>query len=294
MRQTNNIDSNNMINDKNVANYKQEIEHLQKELKDSNKKLLDAESIKSMFLSNIRNEINNPLTSILGLSSMIYRSINAQSIKQNANLIHEEAFNLNCQLKNIFTAAELEAGILLPEITKVNIIDLLEEITTSFDRLMDKKQIKFNLNFLLSGQDIIVYTDASKVRLILSNLIRNAIEFSENFNVVNIVAQFESQRGLILSVEDHGEGFEPDAKKLIFDRFKQLDSGVTKSHSGHGLGLSVSTALAEIIGADLEVESEPKKGSIFTLVIPIIQIEEGVNEILEDSNEFLFGESDKF
>ena len=109
-----------------------ELEELTEQLKIVNKKLEESEALKSHFISNIRNEIINPFTSIINLSKQILSMNDLEKAKRNASLIHGEAFFLDFQLKNIFAAAELEAGETLPQIYTVNIQNTIKSLIDSY------------------------------------------------------------------------------------------------------------------------------------------------------------------
>lgn len=261
-----------------------EQERLLNELEKVNKRLVDSEKLKSQFLSNIRNEINNPLTSILGLSKNISKHFNdKEGLERLSKLIHGEAFSLDFQLRNIFVAAELESGELAPEISHINVSQLLEQILGEFKAQMDKKQMKANL---VCSEDLFFYSDAEKLHLITANLLSNAIKFSHDDSEVTVSAEVNGEN-LVVSVEDTGIGIEEAEQKFIYDRFKQLDSGSTKSHEGHGLGLSISKDLLEMIDGSIAIESQVGEGTRFTISLPEKQKDEEASLTL-GGNEFLF------
>ena len=244
------------------------------ELKEVNKKLEESEVLKSQFLSNIRNEINNPFAAIMGLSQNILHMDKDESEKtrEAAFLIFKEAFKLDYQLKNIFAAAELEAGELVPESHEVNLHALLKELVEKLQHKADEKEVRLKLTFEVepvedTRQTFIFRTDSHMLSLILSNLVGNAIEFSAPGSLVwlSIIRLGE---GVSISVKDSGIGIPPEKISAIFDRFAQLDHGMTKQFQGHGLGLSVAKALAELLNARITVGSTPKAGSTFTLFLP--------------------------
>lgn len=247
---------------------------LMSELKKVNKKLEESEILKTQFLSNIRNEINNPFVAILGLSQNILCMDENEFDKsrQTASMIYQEAFKLDYQLRNIFAAAELEAGELFPEIREVNLHRLLQETEKKLRHKADKKNISLRLLFEVTTEveeapSFLFFTDADMLGLMLNNLISNAIEFSKADSVVYISTVRKNQ-GISIVVRDHGIGISAADQQTIFDRFAQLDQGAAKQFQGHGLGLSVSKALAELLNGSLSVLSEENAGSVFTLWLP--------------------------
>jgi two-component system, OmpR family, phosphate regulon sensor histidine kinase PhoR len=229
-------------------------------LKSVNTKLLDAEKVKSEFLSNIRNEINNPLTSIIGLSSLLQNSeLNKADILKKAELIYEDAQKLSFQLRNIFVAAEIEAGKAQLEITKINLIDLINTILQDFKWFSNKKNIDVQLITKTVTNDP-VYNDSEKLAIIFSNFLANAIEFSPSNSKIQIILD-----NTTVEIKDSGVGIASEHHKLIFDRFKQLNSGSTKLHAGHGLGLSIVKELSALINLQINMQSELGEGTSFKL-----------------------------
>ncbi|KJU86966.1 GAF sensor hybrid histidine kinase [Candidatus Magnetobacterium bavaricum] len=272
-----------------------------KKLESMNKKLQESESSKSNFLSNIKNEINNPLASILGLSEQLIKSalkekLNIDDISTMARLIHEEAFGLDFQLKNIFVAGELEAG---ETIIGVSIVDCFSVISTTiglFKHTAEGKDITLNfIHDCIEEEDSEPFfkTDAEKLQIIVANLVSNAIEFSPENSDVDIKVWRES-RELRITVKDRGVGIAEEDKAIIFDRFRQLEMGSTKTHKGHGLGLSITKAIVEMLNGEITVSSTKGKGSIFSVSIPESDADVNSDGFSADGNEFLFDEGGEF
>lgn len=259
-----------------------------KELKNVNDRLVASEKLKSNFLSNIRNEINNPLAAILELSKNISEdSLSIEQIKKFSKIIHSEIFNLDFQLRNIFVSAEIESGELGISVVSVNVSKVIQNVINSFQHLINKKNlIIFSVNGI--SENSFFYTDAEKLHLIISNLISNAIQFSTEDGTIEINSSMEN--GLLkVFVKDNGVGISDDNRKLMFDRFRQGQEGSTKNFAGHGLGLSVCNSLLEIIDGKLIVDSELYKGSSFAILLK----EASKNTPFEgtysdDGNDFLF------
>lgn len=274
----------------------EEVQELNKELKKVNKKLEDSEALKSHFISNITNEIVNPFASILALSKNILsvKKENWKKVFSMVSLIYSEAFNLDFQLKNIFVAAKIEAGEIFPEILNVDIKHLIESVIESFKHETKKKKLKVNLNFnIITEYDKPFYfkTDPEKLRLILSNLLSNAVNFSFNEEEIIINASIDNG-ALVISVQDFGTGINLENQKIIFDRFKRLDSGINSIHRGHGLGLSINKALLDLLDGSIDIQSEMGKGANFTIVIP--ENKSQVSGFAFDGNELFFDDDQEF
>ncbi len=273
-----------------------EFKHLTNELKIVNKKLEESEAMKSHFISNITNEIVNPFTSILGLSRAIL-SVDKENWKKVLSmvaLIHSEAFELDFQLKNIFAAAKIEAGEIFPETSRVEIRSLMKSLIDSFVLEAKKKKLVFDFVFDIKTDENETFyfkTDAEKLKLILSNLLANAIKYSHPEDSINLKAWIEDDV-LFASVQDFGIGVSEENQHIIFDRFKRVDSGISSINRGHGLGLSINKALLDILGGTISLKSEFGKGATFTISIP--QAVEDSFLTASDGNEIFFDDNDVF
>jgi signal transduction histidine kinase len=250
----------------------EDLKNLNSELKNVNKKLEDSEALKSHFISNITNEIVNPFASIIGLSRNILsaKKEDWKTIISMVSLIHSEAFNLDFQFKNIFVAAKLEAGDLTPEILRVDINSLMEGVLESFKIEAKKKKVAFiyEMSYTREGDKPLYFkTDPEKLRLIISNLISNAIKFSSAGQNIELKVTMRESK-LVIRVKDHGTGISQDDQKIIFDRFRRLDTGINSLNRGHGLGLSVNKALLDMLDGSISIDSEQGKGAEFVISIP--------------------------
>lgn len=269
-----------------------EIEILNAELKNMNQKLEEAELLKSHFISNVANEIINPFSSIIGLSKAIL-SVDKENWKKVVSmvaLIHSEAFNLDFQLRNIFMAAKIEAGEAIPEFFNVDINNIIENVIDSFKIELKKKKIKVNYNFS-KASDHVFKTDPEKLKLIVSNLLSNAIKFSFEEGSIEIEVE-HSNKILHIDVIDRGVGLSIENKQTIFDRFNRINSNISinSNNKGHGLGLSVSKAIADMLNGDISMKSTIGKGAKFTLMLP--EIDSPTSGFAPDANETFFSDSE--
>ena len=267
----------------------EEQKKLVSDLEKVNEKLIESEMLKSHFLSNIMNEINNPLTAILGLSGLMITDPN--DIKGNASsakLIYDESFILNFQLKNIFCAAEIESGQLHPEISYVNINNIMLKLCESFQSVFSQQSDDIQLRY--NGPEKFL-TDSGKLFIIMSNLLSNAIKFSKKESTIIIDVTTNALDNLIIKVLDFGSGIKEEELKMIFDRFKQLDTGSTKEFGGHGIGLSVVQSLVDLLNGEITVESEFGEGSTFTVSLPEGVLLDDEEQLFDEGEDFLFKDS---
>ncbi len=269
-----------------------QVEKLKNEIAILNNKLLNTEKEQSLFLSNVRNEINNPLSSIIALSENIMSSGkgNFKDVQSAVEMIFLETFQLNMKLNNSIIAAELEAGECMPNITKVNIDELIKNECERFRYLFKSKALEVNFNSELSvdsKQTLFFQTDSEKLQLVLNNLLSNAVEFSQDGNQLEISVWMENN-DLNISVKDNGEGIQKEEQTKIFNRFKQLETGTTKSHKGLGLGLSVVHDLVTLLNGVISISSEKGEGSIFT--ISLTEMETQLSDTMVSNGSAIFFE----
>ena len=253
---------------------KQQIKQLQEEnrillhqVDELNKKLVESESFKSHFLSNVSNEIINPFASVMGLAQQIMNLKEDRTNKaaELARLIFSEAATLDFQLNNIFVAARLEAGEETPEYTSINILEITGHALDNIRHKADDKQIKFDLD-IASGLTGFV-TDRKKLELILINLLDNAIKFSPSGITVALRVK-RSGKNLSIEVEDKGIGMKKEEITRIFDRFHRANPTIQSLTPGSGLGLAVVEGLLFILGGKAEINSAPDRGTTVRILIP--------------------------
>lgn len=275
--------------------FEKEVTALTQELQNVTKRLKESEALKSHFISNISNEIVNPFTSILGLSKSIL-SVEKNDWKKVVSmvaLIHSEAFNLDFQLKNIFVAAKIEAGEVVPNVAKVNVRSVVQAIIESFNLVARKMGIEIDFDYQIDygfGKNFNFKTDNEKLKLIMSNLLNNALKYSYKNSKV-IIKMTADEDTLKISVQDFGTGISEKNQKVIFERFKRLDSGINSLNRGHGLGLSITKALLDVLGGTIEIDSKKGEGSIFTVHIP--ESKNVVEGFSGEGNDIFFDDEDE-
>lgn len=265
-----------------------------RKLIEMNRRLEESEALKSNFLSNIRNEINNPLNAIIGLAEQLAAIVRKPEVSELVTLLFSEAFNLDFQLRNIFIAAELEAGESCPAIERVDVGSVVSGVLNNFRSQASEKQVA--LCAVPSGDEaeaaLLFPTDAQMLQVILANLVANAIEFSPPGSTVAV--QFgRDGEDLKIQVQDQGLGIAEADLKRIFDRFVQLDTGATRAHRGHGLGLSVVRSLLDLLQGTVQVNSTPGVGSLFVVSLPPAPYDADHVTLAEGGNLFLFDQMDE-
>jgi signal transduction histidine kinase len=259
------------------------------EMQRLNARLEQSEAMKSHFISNIKNEINNPLASILALTQTIVdkQSSLPADVQRNLKLIYNEAYALDFQMTNIMTAAEIEAGQVTPQWVEVGVSQVLEQVIQSFETIREKKGVPVRVE---GDTPVQFVTDGRYFRIILANLVSNAIKFSNGNDAVVISLRITDEQ-LVISITNAGSDIPQEDVARIFDRFTQLDTGTVKKYQGHGLGLSVIRSLVELLDGSIAVTTQTP-GVTFTVRLPVKASEEGFRALLGgDGSEILFDEA---
>ncbi|MBN1839155.1 MAG: ATP-binding protein [Campylobacterales bacterium] len=263
----------------------EEMAFLTKKLYDLNEKLKEHDSIKGEFLSLIKNVFNNPLSSLLNLSSMMRKNDDTPKTQKMKLLLDMELRKLDFQLNNIFTAAEIEAGEIANYWSEVNLGLLIKELQEAFSYLIHEKELLFSVK--INVGDFIV-SDARKLHTIFSNLISNACEYSFPSNRVLIDAHLLGEQ-LCVRISNVGDVIEKESKKEIFSRFKKVSrrSQARESVDGLGLGLSVVNALVESLDGEIDYVSTPTE-TVFTILLPLQDTSKAEALMSDSANEFMF------
>ena len=262
-----------------------ELEFLTKKLYELNEKLKENDSVKGEFLSLIKNVFNNPMSSLLNLSSMMQKNEDSVKTEKIKSFIDTELLKLDFQLNNIFTAAEIEAGEIASYLSEVNMKTIFEESCASFKYLIEEKALVVEPYINFDGN---IMSDAKKLHCIFSNLISNACEYSYRGQKVKFCIDMEDTH-IVISVSNVGDFISKESKKEVFNRFKKVDkmNHARESVEGLGLGLSVVHALVESLDGEIDYEST-KEETIFKIVMKL-QDGNGFDTLLGDSsNEFMF------
>lgn len=229
-----------------------------------NQKLVKSEKLKSDFLSNIKNEINNPITSMLGLLRVVMNNPGSFKNQDLTALIYKEAFTLNFHLQNVFFAAEIEAGQMQPAYSHIDVGHLIDEQIKELSEIYAEKNLDIQTEYKVEST---FATDRPCLDIILSNILSNALKFSHDEGSVYVRTAVDNGQ-LLITVEDKGLGMDADSIKRAFDRFVQLDTGTTKNYGGHGLGLSVVQSLVDFLGGRIAIESEKNQGTEVKIELP--------------------------
>ncbi|MDY0104240.1 MAG: ATP-binding protein [Lentimicrobium sp.] len=244
----------------------------------------ESDRLKSMFLSNMSHEIRTPMNAIVGFADMLHDSSLKREEKDSfLDAISRSGDSLLLLINDIIDISKIEAGQLKLMSTTFNLNELLDEIHVDFSRELERKHkssVILYVNKEYSGVDFIIQTDAMRLRQVLSNLVGNAIKFTDE-GFIEIGYRLDSGK-LLLYVRDSGSGISKEDQALIFERFGQGKSQMEKNSSGTGLGLTISKNLIELMGGNIWVDSMEGEGSTFWFSLPLLKIAGRSNHSNED------------
>jgi PAS domain S-box-containing protein len=224
-----------------------------------------ANRAKSDFLAVISHELRTPLNAIIGYTDLLLSGIPERlpdSAATKVERVRAAGQQLLQLIEEILTFSRIESGTELVRPEPLDLADVVEEVVGIAKPLAARKGIALRVAVPPSP----VESDAAKVRQILLNLVSNAVKFTDE-GEVEITGE-KANGGVLLRVRDTGIGIRPEHLPRIFDAFWQAETAATRKQGGTGLGLSVSRKLAQLLGGDIAVESEPGRGTTFTVLLP--------------------------
>ena len=233
-------------------------------------KALEADRIKSAFLASMSHELRTPLNSIIGFTGMVLQGLagplNEEQTKQ-LGMVRNSARHLLDLINDILDISKIEAGQLNIMSENFDLRKSIEKSVQIISPLANKKDIR--LHYKIEDNIFEMRGDQRRVEQIIINLLSNAVKFTDHGEInLNCFADNDS---ITLSVQDTGIGIKPENINIIFDAFRQVDTGIARVQEGTGLGLNITKKLVEMMGGSIHVQSEPGKGSIFTVILPKIK-----------------------
>jgi len=261
---------------------KKEVERARENVEEQAKELALASKYKSEFLANMSHELRTPLNSLLllaqGLSENKVGNLTEEQV-ESAKIIHSSGSDLLNLINEILDLSKIEAGRMELSVETVCLSELSERLQASFRHMAEQKGLSFEVRI---GEDApeAITSDRKRIEQVIRNLVSNAVKFTETGGVTvrfgRPAAETDLSRSglraetcLAVSVKDTGIGIAPEEQKVIFEAFQQADGGTSRKYGGTGLGLSISRELSRLLGGEIQLTSEPGKGSTFTLYLPM-------------------------
>ena len=239
----------------------------EEKLKQALEKAKEADLLKTAFLANMSHEIRTPMNGIIGFSELLAEQNITEKDRHNyTKVVINSSKQLLSIVNDILDISQIEAGMVTINKCDFSINELLDNLFVFFNQKTTKQNINLSVSKSLTVPNDIISTDDIKLNQVLTNLIANAIKFTEKgsvefgYKIINSEIQF--------FVNDTGIGIKKSEQAKVFDRFIQADINLTKKHRGNGLGLSICYKLVELLGGRIWLESEYTKGSSFFFTIP--------------------------
>lgn len=231
---------------------------------------LVASQAKSDFLANMSHELRTPMNGLLGMLDLVLDGPLTGEDRENVEIAQRCAYSLLALLNDILDLSKIEAGHMQLERVGCNVRTVVDECLRPHAAKAHQKGIE--LRFVcISGEHLVVAGDPLRLRQIVNNLVSNAIKFTEAGWVrvtQTVVDRPDGKVDIAVEVADSGAGIPEDKLALVFEKFTQADSSITRKYGGTGLGLAITRKLVELHGGTIRVESEAGKGSCFTVEIP--------------------------
>ena len=271
-----------------ITNQKQ----TEKELIDARKKAEEGDRLKSAFLANMSHEIRTPMNGILGFTELLKDlKLRGDEQQKYIGIIEKSGTRLLNIINNIISISKIESHQTEASVTDTNVNEQVKYIYQFFKLEAEQKNLLLTFQNALPAKDAYIKTDKEKLYAVLTNLVKNAIKFTQTGSI-----EFGYKvKGELLEffVKDSGPGIPDEQKEIIFERFRQGNESLTRNYEGAGLGLSISKAYVEMLGGKIWVENNINfisvngnhilnKGSIFYFTLPVHSLHKPIN-ILTDS-----------
>ncbi|MDX1668389.1 MAG: ATP-binding protein, partial [Limnobacter sp.] len=235
-----------------------------------------ANRAKTDFLANVSHEIRTPMNAVLGMTSLARKESNQPEVRNMLDDAYRSGSSLLVLLDQILDFSKIESGRMKVSKDTTNLDELLADLEALFKMSARQRGLTFRIEILSKRCPKIVQTDELRLKQVLTNLIGNALKFTEEGSVVLKVHTVEEKdvQGLQFTVCDTGIGLTKEQQASIFEAFVQAESTTSKRFGGTGLGLTISQELVQALGGELRCESAQGEGSRFYFILPV-HFEEG-------------------
>jgi signal transduction histidine kinase len=241
------------------------------EIQDKSRQLAEASQHKSQFLANMSHELRTPLNAIIGVSEMLRED--AEAAKQDTEPLDRvlgAGRHLLALINDILDLSKIEAGRMELNLASFSLAPVIDGVVKTIEPLAAKNGNEVTVH--CAGEIGMLHADQMRLRQALPNLMSNANKFTER-GTITIDAHHRQENGgdwITLAVTDTGIGMTPEQMGKLFQEFSQASSTTASKYGGTGLGLVISRRFCQMMGGDITVESEPGRGSTFTIRLPRI------------------------
>ena len=227
----------------------------------------EASRAKSEFLATMSHEIRTPLNGVLGMAEILEHTALDETQRDYLQIISQSGRTLLELINDILDFAKIEAGTLDFNFSDFDLRELIEEVGSAFSEPAQRKNVEMVCS-VPPDMNLIVNSDVTRIRQVLTNLVSNAVKFTEHGMVklsVEALEHTQDKVHLRFEVRDTGIGIQEDKLEQIFNSFVQADGSTTRKYDGTGLGLAIVKQVVELAGGKVNVESRPGFGTVFTV-----------------------------
>ncbi len=256
------------------------------ELLEAKEKAEESDRLKSAFLAKMSHEIRTPMNGIMGFSEMLQeKEFSKDERDKFLNIIHSRTHHLLNIINDLVDVSKIEANQLTLNFQQFCLNDVMKELYRVYKNQLnteEKSHIELKVNASLDHDNSFIYSDPSRFRQIMDNLLNNAIKFTHEGSI-EFGYELTSEDQLLFYVKDTGIGIPIDQQKQIFERFRQADDTTSRAYEGTGLGLTISKNLVELMGGEFWMDSKEGEGSVFYFTLPCeTQQTAGKEEVKEE------------
>ena len=240
---------------------------MEKDLISAKEKAVESDRLKSAFLANMSHEIRTPLNSILGFSDLLVSlDLDTKIRAEYADMINLSGNNLLSIINDILDISKIEAGQIVLTEKRFSAFQMISDIQKEYSLKARSKGLELRLSAQESDKEIYLLSDENRIKQVLVNFVGNAMKFTDS-GYIEIGLKIKDKQ-VQFHVKDTGIGIAKEYHSKVFDRFRQVESAQTRKYGGNGLGLAITKNLAELLGGKIHLESKPKVGSTFYLMLP--------------------------
>lgn len=270
-------------------------------LKKATKKAEESNHLKSVFLQNISHEIRTPMNAIIGSITLLKEADGDEKTQEHFYEVLElGSARLLTTVNNLLDISQVETKQIIVNKTDFSLSLALNNYVDLATPLATKRNNIIKCTSEYFTKDIILHSDSEMLTGIFGNLMSNAVKFTKDGTIE--IGSYDENNYIVFYIKDNGIGIPDSRLEVIFDRFVQADSQLSRSYEGSGLGLSIAQAYAKLLGGNIWVESEEGKGSTFFFKLPKDQVttlnepqikEEALKTSVKSSQKILIAEDDR-
>lgn len=229
--------------------------------------------VKSEFLANMSHEIRTPLNGVIAVAGLLARTNLDEKQREMVKLVENSGDALSHIINDVLDLARVESGRLEIEKIDFNLREALQSVSALFGVKADEKGLNFLVDICDEADNNFI-GDPIRIRQIVGNLVSNAIKFTQEGRIslsaeMKAIDENSNNYECVFTVKDTGDGMSEETLSRLFERFEQADGSITRKHGGSGLGLSISRALAKLMGGNINVISQLGLGSSFIFTLPL-------------------------